>query len=167
LLALAVAGGAFLVLFFVAVAVLLPMAVKANARMQSQVCQAKLQQLGLGARIHAVNHDSRLPGDWLELTNEFANAWFLVCPDDKSRTIAPSWAAVGPTNITYRYLGNGGNDDQTNRVLAICPVHGHVVVAGGRVYPGAAKRSPGALSEREGATWLDPDAIVAPPRPAR
>ncbi len=164
---LAVVLGAFLLLFLIAVAVLVPIAMKANVAMQSTFCQSKLHQLALGARIHAVNHDSKFPNDWTELTGEFANPMLLVCTDDKAHPVAADWASVGASNITYAYLARGADDGQTNRVVAFCPVHGHLVVVGGRVYPGAMKRAPDAITERDGAQWFDPSKLPASNRTAR
>ncbi len=157
-------GGGFALLVILAflAGFLLPLLAKASKGMQAAACLQNLSQLGLAARMHAVNHDSQFPDDWLQSTNasEFTVPRLLICPADKHHSLAAAWGVVGASNITYVYLGKGGNDDQTNRVLAICPIHGHVLLGNGKVLFAWAQRHPEALIERDGATFVDPDQMT-------
>ncbi|KAB2660842.1 MAG: hypothetical protein DVB31_13290 [Verrucomicrobia bacterium] len=126
-----------------------------GAGMAEVVCRGNLVNLGLGARIHAADNDGLFPDSWIQLTNELSTPRLLVCPVDEVHGEAESWAKVGPANITYEYLGKGGGESQTNRVLTFCPIHGHVVLFDGTLVRGRSRREPLPIHRRHGIVWSD------------
>jgi hypothetical protein len=124
-------------------------------------CASNLRQLGYSIRVHAVNHDFQFPSAWTDATNE-VHPYLLICPGDRTNSMAATWESVGATNVTYRYLGQGALVTQTNRVVGICPIHGHVLLGNGKVVRSIETRFPGALSDRDGAQWVDLSKISEP-----
>jgi len=127
-------------------------------------CAGNLREIALAFRAWALDHDDRYPfnlstngGGTLELcapdangydrnalhnfimiSNELANAAYLVCPGDSSKIKAPNFQGLAAGNVTY-WLRVGPDVNTTNddAVLAICPVHGTEVLTDGRIRQGA------------------------------
>jgi hypothetical protein len=108
----------------------------------STACANNLTALGVALRIHAMDHEGRFPANWLEASNEISAPLLLVCPEDGRHTAAPTWADVGNANISYEYQGVGATNGDSSRVIAQCPVHGHVMFADGHVVPSRGSRGP-------------------------
>jgi hypothetical protein len=123
---------------------------EAAARAKSIQCVNNLKQLGLAARIWAVDHGDKLPPDFLSMTNELSTAKILVCPADTAHVIANGWDSLTAANISYEYLAANGSEDEPSRVAFRCPVHGHVGLCDGSVQSEVAKRRPSALVWRDG-----------------
>jgi len=136
-------------------AISLPALSNAKQKAQTIHCINNLKVLGLSVRIYATDHDGSYPGGWIQVTNEISRPQLLICPDDGVHVVAPSWTAFGPGNVSYEYLGSGAKEDQTNRVVALCPHHGHIVLADGSVIQARSPKQPVPVARRDGAVWYD------------
>lgn len=153
----------------VAGAMVLPALAKAKERAQSITCVNNLKQIGLAFRIWEGDNMDRFPfnvskeqGGTLELcdigsdgfdaasylhfqamSNELATPKILVCPSDKSKQAATSFASLGPENVTYLvHSGKDVNDAHPDAVLAYCPIHHHILRADGSVEQGKKNDKP-------------------------
>ncbi len=134
---------------------LLPALSSAKGKAQEIHCLNNLKQVGLAARIYAMDNDGKLPGSWQQVTNELGVPGLLICPADPQHTPATGWSRVTDANISYPFYGRGGTDSQTNRVLSICPVHGHVLLCDGSVFQHRKGAPPLPTVTRDGNLWMD------------
>jgi hypothetical protein len=137
-------------------AMLLPALAKAKGRAQEVQCANHLKNLGLGALIYATDHEGVFPGSWQQTaaSMEGMPPNNLTCAADKGRAPATDWASVTDANISYPWYGRGAKEGNAQRVLSICPVHGHVLVADGSVMRRGRGLNPIPVVERDGGTWL-------------
>ncbi len=133
---------------------------------QSKKCINNLRQIGLAFRLWSGDHDDHYSfnvstkiGGTLELcargkdgfdenlavhfkslSNELGAPVMLICPLDSSKSTAANFAELQSANISYQ-LRTGTKIDETNpeEVLAVCPLHNHVLHADGSVKPGKQK----------------------------
>ena len=115
------------------VGLLMPSVQAAREAANRTACANNLTTLGVAVRIYAGEHGGQFPPDWQAATNEISSPQLLVCPDDSQHSAAPSWAELGPRNISYLYQGAGASNADTNRVIAECKKHGHVLFGDGHV----------------------------------
>jgi hypothetical protein len=139
----------------------------AKDRAESINCMNNMKQIGLAARIWSGDNKDKYPfnvstnnGGTLEfcgpgsdgfdtnaamhllvMSNELSNPRILVCPSDHSKTAGYSFPALRQWNISY-LLRTGTNIDESNptQVLAVCPIHGHVLLCDGSVQQGKKKK---------------------------
>jgi hypothetical protein len=124
-------------------------AYNAELKDRGRACISNLKQLGLAARIYAAEEQSVYPASPALMSNEIAVPKVLVCPSDTARQAAPSWAEFDPVNhMTYEYLGAGFGENEPQRPLYRCPIHGHVALGDGSVHHGRTP-SPGALEQAQ------------------
>jgi hypothetical protein len=135
---------------------------QAREKSQSIVCINNLKQLGLAAKIWALDNGGKFPADLLEMTNEMNTPKILHCPADSSRTEAPTFAGYTAANCSYEYLAPGGTDLEPNRVLWRCPIHGHIGLCDGSVQGGIVKEHPDWLIQREGKLYFQKQAFQQP-----
>jgi hypothetical protein len=132
------------------------------ASMQSEAtrCSNHLKNIGLAFRIFAVDHDDQFPfhvpaakggskeavsldengfdrnaaRHFTTVSNELVAPQLVVCPGDMSRRPAASFSALQNTNVSY-LIRTGPEVKETNpdAVLAVCPIHNHVLLCDGRV----------------------------------
>jgi len=118
----------------------LPALAKAKDKAQSIQCINNLKQIGLAAKIHAVDHDDIFPPDLESVQDELYAPRVLICPSDPSAPDAQglSWESFNLEQSSYEYLGASQKDDgqDPNRVLARCRIHGHVCRMDGSVHRG-------------------------------
>jgi len=128
----------------------------ANAKGKAQeiACVNHLRQIGLAAVIHAADHNGKFPDSWLQVSNIIVTPNVLICVSDPNHTVATDWSQVGNANISYPFHGRGGNDSQTNRVLSICPAHGHVLLGDGSVLRHQQGEPPIETVTRDGILWM-------------
>jgi hypothetical protein len=103
-------------------------------------CVNNLKQIGLAIRIWAMDNDGHFPTATLQMTNELNTPVILYCPSDTTRQTALAnartmgWAAPNAGDTSYQMFLSGDKDDEhPTRIIAICPIHGNVLLADGSV----------------------------------
>lgn len=132
-----------------------------SERSQSIQCINNLKQIGLAVRIFATDNNDQFPMDFLSISNELAMPKVLVCPGDKSRQAAENWGSFTAANVSYEFLSPGpeGHEHEPQRVLARCPVHGHIGLCDGSVQSSVAVKHPEFLVWRNGALYVEPQSV--------
>jgi hypothetical protein len=130
-----------IVFIAVAAALILPALAKAKHGGVSSGCVNNMKQIGLAARIWSNDHLEVFPPDILSMSNELVSLKILVCPDDKSKTVAANWSQFDPSkNLSYEYLTpNAKETDVMGQTAFRCPVHGHIGLGDGSVQQGKSK----------------------------
>ncbi len=57
----------------------------------------------------------------------------LFCPADAAAIRVTEWSQLNLATISYRFLNPNGNESDPTKVLATCPIHGHVALSDGSV----------------------------------
>ncbi len=105
-------------------------------------CVSNLRQLSLAARAYATDHEGVFPSRIGLMSNEISETKVLVCPSESSHQPAESWDAFDPAlHLTYQYLGASAREDDPQRVLFRCPIHGNVALGDGSVQLGRGESS--------------------------
>ena len=119
-------------------------------------CINNMKQLGLAVRIWANDNGEATPPAVQFLTNEVGGAFqVFVCPADKSRSVATSPASFSAVNCSYEYLAPSTPDNDPQRVLFRCPIHGHVGLIDGSVQRDVVKEHPEWLVQKDGKLYMD------------
>ena len=132
----------------------------AKERAQSISCMNNMKQIGLAARTWAIDNDDNFPfnvstskGGTRELcqrgsdgfdrnavfhfqvmSNELSTPRILVCPADTKRHPALNFLSLRPENVSYQMRsGTNLSDANPQEVLAVCPIHNHVLFCDGSV----------------------------------
>jgi hypothetical protein len=100
---------------------------------ESTACVNNMKQIGLAARMWAGDHNAGFPLDFITMKDFLRSPTILVCPSDTTTVRVKDWEQFNPTSVGYRYLNPGGNESQPEKVLAVCPIHGHVLLSDGSV----------------------------------
>ncbi len=155
-----VTGYASLLVTFVMLGLLLPALSSAKTKAQRISCVSNLKQIGMSFRLWSMDNKDRFPfnvpakeGGTLEscardaegfdanswrhfqvMSNELNTPKILVCPDDRSKSAALSFADLGAGNVSYQ-VRSGTNIDETHpeEVLVRCPIHNNEAMADGSV----------------------------------
>jgi hypothetical protein len=115
-------------------------------------CLNKLMQIGSAFRIWEGNHNGKAPfetstneGGVMELvtvkdgvrqngylifqvmSNELQSPFQLVCPQDKSKTVAKDWEHLSDKNVSYIFPADWSN------VMVVCPIDGNMLHEDGTV----------------------------------
>ncbi|MGO8678570.1 MAG: hypothetical protein ACLQVX_22220 [Limisphaerales bacterium] len=136
-------------------------------------CNNNLKQLCVAVEVWAQDNDMRLPPDMQCMSNEIGKTVVLICPSDKGRQVAANWSTYTPANCSYEYLGGSGgrSDEEADRVLFRCPIHGSIGMADASVQPGVAKARPESLVQKDGKLYWRPSRAQseepAPPAPTQ
>jgi len=109
-------------------------------------CVDNLKQVGGAAREWAVAHNNVFPADFVAL-NQTISPRYLACPADTNKTDATKWAETTTINISYKLISPNSPLDRPNRVIAQCPVHGHVAMSDGSVLQGKIARKLGIIPD--------------------
>lgn len=117
-------------------------------------CVNNLKQLGLAARLWATDNEDRFPPNLVCMSNEVAATKVLICPADTGRQPAADWAAFTLANSSYEFLAANAGDNDPERVLFRCPVHGSVTLCDGSVQSAVAKKRPESLVMRDGKQYM-------------
>lgn len=128
---------------------------EARTRALSIQCANNLKQLGLAARIWSNDNQEVLPPDIISMTNELSTPKVLWCPGDTARQPASDWASYSAANCSYEHLAPSALETEPTRVLARCPVHGHVALCDGSVQMRVGLEHPEWLVTRDGKLYLE------------
>jgi hypothetical protein len=119
-----------------------------RAQRESIECDMHLRQIGLAVRVWSQDYDGYYPtNDIMEMTNELGTANVLFCPSDRSherevrrfRITMPEFNSLPHELISYKFILSGQKDGEApTRIIARCPIHGHVLLADGAVVTNAA-----------------------------
>jgi len=124
-------------------------------------CVNNLKQIGLAFRLWAIDHDGQFPfnvstnsGGTLQfyavdedgfardpaihfqvMSNELTLPKILVCPQDRSRKVATSFAGLRSENLSYRMCSGTKLSEATapREVLMVCPFDGNILYCDGTV----------------------------------
>lgn len=82
------------------------------------------------------------------MTDELTTPKILVCPQDKNKKVAANFASLEPENISYRFR-SGTNISESNpaEILAVCPIHGNLLLCDGSVKQATPTPPPGFWEE--------------------
>jgi hypothetical protein len=107
---------------------------QAKQRTQFIACMNNLKQIGLAARIWANDHGNVFPPDLLMMKNELVTPKVLVCPAaPPAAQPAGDWTQFNSAMISYQYMNANGSLADPQKVLTMCPIHGHVGLSDGSV----------------------------------
>jgi len=108
---------------------------------KSVECGNFMSSIGIGARIWAEDNSKHMADNFLCMSNELCTPKLLICPSDKIRKPADSWASFTTNNCSYEMLRpNMPADDYTNAFFR-CTIHGHLGFADGTVFDGIRRRT--------------------------
>lgn len=104
------------------------------------MCVGNLMAVGRAMQVHAIDHGV-YPERLLELKSLLKRPEKLWCSGDTNRSAATNWVNTSADNISFELLQpNGTEEDNQQRAVMRCPVHGHewwgdgsVHLSGGRV----------------------------------
>ncbi len=134
-------GVASFVFVFILAGIFLPTWAKVRDRARSVQCMSNLKQLGVGTLIYANDHGGAFPDDLTQLRGMGFEPRVLWCPSDTTKSPATSWDDLTSDNISYSWQGAGFRDDRyPQRIIAYCPIHGHVLQTDGAVIPISTRR---------------------------
>jgi hypothetical protein len=75
------------------------------------------------------------------MSNELSTPRILVCPADTKKQPALDFLNLQPANVSYQVCtGTNVNENNPQAVLAVCPIHGHVLRCDGSVQAGRKRR---------------------------
>ena len=127
---------------FVVVIVILALFVpSAKRKAQSVQCGNYMASIGCAARLWAGDHDGHLPPDLVSMSNELIVTKILICPGDRSRQPAASWASFNPTQSSHEIVTPRLQEGDTNGLFLRCQIHGHLGYADGTVFDGVRRRT--------------------------
>jgi hypothetical protein len=145
---------------------------RARERALAIACINNLKQIGLAVRVWSLDYSDLTPPNFLVQSNELSTPKVLVCPADTNRVTAASWNDYSDANTSYTYYPSDKKvGEEPNRVIAICPIHGHVCLEDGSVQGYVGKKSPERLLQKNGSVYLveppaEPSAVGSPNPPA-
>jgi hypothetical protein len=131
---------------------------EARAKAMSIKCVNTLKQLGLAARMWAMDNANMSPPNVLAMTNYLGDPSFLVCPADTGRPVAHDWGSFTQANCSYEYLAPSSSnaDAEPHRVMFRCPIHGNLGLCDGSAQMGIGKDHPDWIFQRDGKVYFQP-----------
>jgi hypothetical protein len=128
---------------------------EARDRASSIQCVNNLKQLGLAVRMWSVDNGDISPPNVQCLSNYIGSYMkTFVCPADTGRQAAVDARSFTPANSSYEYLAPSAPDNEPNRVLFRCPIHGNIGLIDGSVQRGLAKNHPESLVQQDGKLYV-------------
>ncbi len=104
-------------------------------------CGNLMSSIGIGARLWAEDNSNRMADNFLCMSNELCTPKLLICPSDKIRKPADSWASFTTNNCSYEMLRPNMPADDFNNAYFRCTIHGHLGFADGTVFDGNRRRT--------------------------
>ncbi len=107
---------------------------KEKEEAQSTVCVNNLKQIGVAARMWSADNHNVFPQDLFSVRDYLGTPNVLLCPSDVAGIRVKDWAQFNPASISYRFLNlSGPYEESREKVLAMCPIHGHLCMSDGYV----------------------------------
>ena len=107
---------------------------RAKQRAELFGCGNYMASVCLAGRMWANDNGDRFPSDLLSMSNEVVTPKILICPGDRSRKPAASWASFTPEQSSFEMVTPSLRDGDTNEVFLRCKIHGSVGYADGSVF---------------------------------
>ena len=105
-----------------------------NSKGESFKCVNNLKQIGLAARIYAMDHQDLYPRTFLEMTNELTTPKILHCPSDLEKPELSDWSEFTLDSSSYQSsLAPNLSPDQPS-IMVRCPIHNHVCLSDGSIH---------------------------------
>jgi hypothetical protein len=108
---------------------------------ESVSCGNYMSSIGCAARIWAGDNSNHLADSFLVMSNELCTPKILICPSDKIRKPAESWATFTTNNCSYEILRPRMPDNDFTNAYFRCTIHGHLGFADGTVFDGKQRRT--------------------------
>jgi hypothetical protein len=131
-------------------------------------CVNNLKQLGLAVKVWSLDNNNMTPPNVLSMSNEMGSFSILVCPADSGRQPAKDPASFTLANCSYEYLAPSSPDNEPDRLLFRCPIHGNIGLCDGSVQSSITKDHPDWVVQRDGKYYLrriEPAANTNAPAP--
>jgi hypothetical protein len=113
-------------------------------------CVNNLKQLGLAVRVWALDNQNMTPPNVLSMSNELGSFSIVVCPSDNGRQAAKDAASFTPANCSYEFLAPSAPDNEPDRIMFRCPIHGNIGLIDGSVQSSIAKEHPDWIVQQDG-----------------
>jgi hypothetical protein len=107
---------------------------RAKLRAELLGCGNYMVSVCFAGRMWANDNGGRFPSDLLSMSNEVVAPKLFICPGDRSRKPAASWASFTPQQSSFELVTAGLRNGDTNSVFLRCKIHGTVGYADGSVF---------------------------------
>ncbi len=123
----------------------------------SQRCLNQIKQIGLAARLAALDNQDILPATISELTNTLYYPSSLICPADPFTPVPANFGEVDLAAVTYVILAPGAKESDPVQPCARCRIHGHVVDTYGAATTGTNRYPPRLIVGHPLSQTIEPD----------
>jgi hypothetical protein len=104
-------------------------------------CGNFMSSIGIGARLWAGDNSNHMADNFLCMSNELCTPKLLICPSDKIRKPADSWASFTTNNCSYEILRPNMAADDFSNAFFRCTIHGHLGFTDGTVFDSNRRRT--------------------------